>query len=311
MRQKRHAPLALLAAGALVLSACGGSSDDTSDDTTATTSTSTTVAASTTNDAADDSELVAGDTDAKPEVVVPDEIPTELVVTVLVPGSGRAAQDGDTVLVDYVGVRTEDGTEFDNSYDRGNPFEVVLGRGGVIQGWDQGLVGAQQGARLQLDIPAELAYGDNPPGAPIQPGDALTFVIDVRAVVAVTGPEDAPQIDLEPSPGVDDIVIEELVEGDGPEAVEGSTVFVHLIAHRGDNLEVLDNTWLSGSPVRLPMIEGQLLDGFYQGLLDMRLGGRRVVTLPPALAFGEEGNPALGLPAGVDLILVLDLIAVV
>ncbi|MDW3215936.1 MAG: FKBP-type peptidyl-prolyl cis-trans isomerase [Ilumatobacteraceae bacterium] len=118
----------------------------------------------------------------KPEVEVPAEAPTDLVVTVLSPGEGPAAEAGDTVLVDYVGVRTEDGTEFDNSYDRGQQFPVTLGQGGVIQGWDEGLVGAQAGSQIQLDIPAELAYGDNPPGDPIQPGDALTFVIDVRSV---------------------------------------------------------------------------------------------------------------------------------
>ena len=58
----------------------------------------------------------------KPEVEVPDEIPTELQVTVLEEGTGPAAEAGDTVIVDYVGVRTRDGVEFDNSYDR---FETV------------------------------------------------------------------------------------------------------------------------------------------------------------------------------------------
>ena len=118
----------------------------------------------------------------KPDVEIPAEAPTDLVITVLSPGEGPAAEVGDTVLVDYVGVRTEDGTEFDNSYDRGQQFPVTLGAGGVIAGWDEGLVGAQAGSQIQLDIPAELAYGDNPNGAIIQPGDALTFVIDVRSV---------------------------------------------------------------------------------------------------------------------------------
>ena len=119
----------------------------------------------------------------KPEVSIPDETPTELVVTVLKPGDGPEAAVGDTVVVHYVGVRTEDGTEFDNSYDRGQPFPVVVGQGSVIAGWDQGLVGAQKGEQLQLDIPADLAYGDNPRGDVIQPGDALTFVIDVMDVI--------------------------------------------------------------------------------------------------------------------------------
>jgi peptidylprolyl isomerase len=121
----------------------------------------------------------------KPEVDVPDEPPTELNVTVLEPGEGPEAVEGDVVTVNYVGVRSEDGTEFDDNYDSA-PFNVVLGAGGVIEGWEQGLLGAQAGSQIQLDIPADLAYGDNPPGDPIQPGDALSFVVDVRSVAPVS-----------------------------------------------------------------------------------------------------------------------------
>lgn len=117
----------------------------------------------------------------KPEVVIPAELPTELVITDIVEGTGEGAQNGDTVLVHYVGVRSEDGVEFDNSYDRGSPFPVVLGSGGVIQGWEQGLIGVKAGGQRQLDIPSELAYGDADRGT-IRPGDALTFVIDVVSV---------------------------------------------------------------------------------------------------------------------------------
>ena len=135
----------------------------------------------------DSEETEASPTPPKPDVELPDSIPTSLVVTDIVEGDGAEAQVGDTVVVHYVGVRTEDGTEFDNSYDRGQPFPVVLGSGSVIQGWEQGLIGAQAGDRRQLDIPAELAYGDTPRGDVIQAGDALTFVIDVVAVTPGAG----------------------------------------------------------------------------------------------------------------------------
>lgn len=119
------------------------------------------------------------DTTPKPEVQIPDELPTELVVTTLSPGEGPAAAAGDTVTVHYVGVRSEDGVEFDNSYDRGSTFPVTLGVSSVIQGWQDGLLGVQAGSQIQLDIPAELAYGDTGSGEIIRPGDAITFVIDV------------------------------------------------------------------------------------------------------------------------------------
>lgn len=120
----------------------------------------------------------------KPAVQIPDEVPTSLVVTDLVEGSGPAADEGDTLVVNYVGVRSVDGVEFDNSYDRGEPFTLVLSPGGVIEGWVQGLLGAQVGDRRQLDIPADLAYGDQGAGDIIRPGDALTFVIDVISITA-------------------------------------------------------------------------------------------------------------------------------
>ncbi len=126
------------------------------------------------------------ETPDKPEVEIPAEVPAELVVTDLVRGEGDPAVAGDTVTVHYVGVLSEDGTEFDNSYDRGSPFPVVLGQGSVIQGWDEGLIGVRAGGRRQLDIPAEMAYGDSPPpGGVIEAGDALTFVVDVLSVTAV------------------------------------------------------------------------------------------------------------------------------
>lgn len=117
----------------------------------------------------------------KPEVELPATIPEDLVVSTLVEGTGPEAASGDSVSVYYVGVLSADGTEFDTNYG-GTPFDVPLGQGLVIQGWDEGLVGVQEGGRYQLDIPANLAYGDTGSGAIIQPGDAITFVVDVLSV---------------------------------------------------------------------------------------------------------------------------------
>jgi peptidylprolyl isomerase len=117
----------------------------------------------------------------KPSVKVPEQLPTELVVTTIEAGTGPEAQVGDTVEVHYVGVRSADGVEFDNSFDRGATFPFTLGQGAVIQGWDEGLVGAQAGEVLQLDIPADLAYGDADRGV-IRPGDPLSFVVEVVSI---------------------------------------------------------------------------------------------------------------------------------
>jgi peptidylprolyl isomerase len=180
--------IAVLAIGAVVLLAWigGAFSDDEEPETTVPPTTTATEDPETTvppTTAAEDATPPATfETPEKPEVEIPDEPPTELQVTTLIEGEGPEAQVGDTVTVHYVGVLSEDGTEFDNSYDRGTPFDVTLGDGNVIQGWEEGLLGVQAGERVQLDIPADLAYGDTGSPPVIEPGDALTFVIDVLAV---------------------------------------------------------------------------------------------------------------------------------
>ncbi|MCW6011115.1 FKBP-type peptidyl-prolyl cis-trans isomerase [Micromonospora sp. CPCC 205371] len=105
---------------------------------------------------------------------------TKLKVTTLIEGTGPAAAAGQQITVNYVGVTYKTGEEFDASWTRQQPFDFQLGQGGVIPGWDQGLVGVKVGSRVQLDIPSDLAYGDNPGEG--RPAGALRFVVDLLAV---------------------------------------------------------------------------------------------------------------------------------
>jgi peptidylprolyl isomerase len=102
---------------------------------------------------------------------------TALKVTTLIQGTGDAVASGQTIAVNYVGVSFKTGQEFDSSWSRSDPFSFAVGGGNVIKGWDQGLVGVKVGSRVQLDIPSDLAYGDNPSGG--QPAGPLRFVVDV------------------------------------------------------------------------------------------------------------------------------------
>lgn len=95
-------------------------------------------------------------------------------------GEGAEVKSGDTVSVHYIGT-LQDGTEFDNSKKRGQPFEFTVGGGQVIKGWDEGLVGMKVGGQRILVIPPEKAYGENGVG-PI-PGDAtLVFAIELLEI---------------------------------------------------------------------------------------------------------------------------------
>jgi len=188
----------------------------------------------------------------KPEVKLPSKLPTELVVTDLTEGTGTAAGNGDTVVVNYVGVRSADGTEFDNSYDKGRSFPVTLGAGQVIEGWDKGLVGIKPGGRRQLDIPADLAYGDNPPSTDvIQKGDALTFVVDAVAVIPKPDPADAPDITVPPTPNQTEQTFKDLIVGEGAEIKPGQTVAVQLLAFSAADGKQIDHLTRYGEALGL------------------------------------------------------------
>lgn len=247
----------------------------------------------------------------KPTVKIPATLPTKLVITDLEEGTGPAAKAGDDVSVFYVGVRSADGTEFDSNFD-GQPFPVTLGAGGVIQGWDQGLVGVKAGGLRQLDIPADLAYGDRPQGDIIKAGDALSFVVKVVSVttplvVPDANPADAPTVSIPTSVGATELGITELVPGTGETAVADGTAYLQLNAYRGDTGAVLESTWKTGKAIKIVLNSGTI-KGLVDGVTGMKVGGRRLLIVPSEQGFGTDGNTANSLPAVTDLVLVVDLV---
>ncbi|MBL7164202.1 MAG: FKBP-type peptidyl-prolyl cis-trans isomerase [Anaerolineales bacterium] len=99
----------------------------------------------------------------------------------LAEGDGATPEAGQTVLVHYSGWLA-DGTMFDSSVERGQPFPFVLGEGNVIAGWDEGLATMKVGGKRQLVIPSELGYGDTGAGAVIPPGATLIFEVELLEI---------------------------------------------------------------------------------------------------------------------------------
>ena len=105
---------------------------------------------------------------------------TQLEVVDLTIGTGATAVNGDTVTVHYVGTLTN-GTKFDSSYDRGQPYTFRLGAGQVIAGFDQGVVGMKVGGKRKLTIPPSLGYGISPQGS-IPGNSTLIFEVDLVSI---------------------------------------------------------------------------------------------------------------------------------
>ena len=99
----------------------------------------------------------------------------------IVVGDGPSPKEGTTVVVHYTGW-LEDGTQFDSSVDRGEPFSFILGMGQVIPGWDEGLSTMKVGGKRQMKIPAELGYGEAGSGGVIPPGATLIFDVELLAI---------------------------------------------------------------------------------------------------------------------------------
>jgi FKBP-type peptidyl-prolyl cis-trans isomerase len=104
-----------------------------------------------------------------------------LIIEEILVGTGRSPQQGQNVAVHYTGWLT-DGTKFDSSVDRGEPFVFPVGVGRVIKGWDQGVMTMRVGGKRKLTVPPELGYGDRGAGTQIPPGATLVFEVELLEV---------------------------------------------------------------------------------------------------------------------------------
>ena len=184
--------LLALAATALALAACGSSASESDADKFAQTAEqqakTQTVAADTATKppTATKAKPSSGESDIATKPKIPKAsgaAPKELKVEDLIEGKGPAAKSGDKVSVRYVGVLFNNNKEFDSSWKRGKaPFELTLGQGQVIQGWDQGLLGMKVGGRRRLTIPPDLAYGAQGQPPTIPANATLVFDVDLTKI---------------------------------------------------------------------------------------------------------------------------------
>ncbi len=208
----------------------------------------------------------------------------------LVAGAGAAPQTGDLVTVHYIGT-LENGTQFDSSIDRGAPFTFQIGLGEVIAGWDEGVASMKVGGKRKLIIPSDLAYGSRGAGNVIPPNATLIFEVELLDV------KEAPQVK-----------IEDIVAGSGPEVKKGDTITVHYIGTLTDGTK-FDSSIDRGQPFSLQIGVGRVIKGWDQGLIGMKVGGKRRLTIPPELGYGASGAGDV-IPPNATLIFEVELLEI-
>jgi len=221
-----------------------------------------------------------------------------LMVYDLEPGTGESPVEGQVVKVHYSGWLADGGKMFDSSLQGGRPpLSFLLGRPGIIEGWQQAVADMKVGGTRQVVIPPDLAYGEKGRPPVIPPNSTLVFDMQLVELGEIRKRPDQPQASFDGADVLDlgdGLEAVQLEEGEGQEAGERSMVTTEftLWTSGGDLIfSSMDRDrparmLLGGKRAEKPPIEGMDL-----GMRGMKPGGVRYLKVPPELAFGERGQP--------------------
>ncbi|GIH29105.1 peptidylprolyl isomerase [Acrocarpospora phusangensis] len=277
---------------------------------------------------------VEGASGVMPKVTFPEGNPAlNSSSRVIVPGDGTAAKDGDT-LVANVSVYTWDGKEnkvVGSAYDKGTPEFVPINQN-LPKTLHDGLVGMKPGGRVLVVIAKDSLDQAMIDNAKQQGTDfAVTsqvLVIDVVSAAAKAavgtaadpgiegvklvnpGGEEAPTLTTKTvAQPPKDLVVKTVIKGEGPKVKENQTVMVHYTGKIWGTDQEFDSSWKRGEATQFPL--NQVVKGWSQGLTGVPVGSRVVITIPPELGYGKEGNPQGGIKGTDTLVFVVDVLGAV
>jgi peptidylprolyl isomerase len=224
-------------------------------------------------------------------------------------GDGKEAKAGHDASVHYTGWLFVDGaktTKFDSSHDRREPFEFELAGGMVIKGWDEGVQGMKVGGKRTLIVPAALGYGARGAGGVIPPNATLCFEVELLALAG--GPE---AVELTLTTTLSGLQFEDRVEGEGAVAAKGQRVSVHYtgwLFKDGMRGKKFDSSKDRGQPFKFRLGGGEVIQGWDEGVQGMKVGGTRLLVLPPELGYGAHGAGGV-IPPNATLLFEVDLLS--
>lgn len=227
-----------------------------------------------------------------------------LKYTITTKGTGEKANSGDTVFVHYTGKLTN-GTVFDSSVERGQPLSFKLGVGQVIRGWDEGVSLLNVGDKATFTIPSDLAYGEQGAGGAIGPNETLIFEVELMKIQQPLKPfniEGKETITTESG-----LKITKLNSTDGDAPAAGKIVAVHYSGFLTDG-SLFDSSVERAAPFSFPLGQGQVIQGWDEGIALLKVGEKAQLEIPHELAYGEQGHPPV-IPAKSTLIFDVELLS--
>lgn len=230
-----------------------------------------------------------------------------LEYTEIVAGAGAAPKPGDIVSVNYTGTLTN-GTVFDSSYKRNQPFKFPLGQGQVIKGWDEGIALMKQGGKARLTIPPELGYGARGAGGVIPPNATLIFEVELVGISAGAPAAPTKVNEADYTTTSSGLKYHDFAVGNGPAPKQGQQVVVHYTGWLLNGAK-FDSSLDRGEPFAFNIGVGQVIPGWDEGVLSMKVGGKRQLVIPANLGYGAQGAGGV-IPPNATLVFEVELLEV-
>jgi peptidylprolyl isomerase len=273
---------------------------------------------------------VSGKPGTDPVITIPDGKPSDgLVVCQLGAGTGQAVKASDYVLVNVEGKVWQGNRSVVDSYTNRAPQGLPLST--AMPAW-QHLAGSRVGSRVMMVVPPKDGFGSSGnPAASVTATDTLVFVFDVLQAVAPTAAADgtpqpyhpaADQPSVKDGPHGPEITVPTkskppdklttaiLRRGSGPPILSGQTVVTQYSGVVWRTGKQFDSSWQHGVPQTFVLGAGQVLPGWEQGLGGLPVGSRVLLTVPPALGYGQAGKPP-AVEGNDTLVFVIDIVAAV